>query len=637
MSRRSFFILCAVSIVALVLGVNTLAAYALKGWRLDFSADKLYTLSRGAVDAVRDVDEPIDLTFVYSRGLAQDYPQIRAYGARVRETLKSVAARSGGAVRLTVVDPEPFSEEEDEAIAAGLDGAATDAGERLYFGLVARNALDETVVVPFFNPEREPYLEYELARAVTELTRPSARRVTVITSLPREPGDTQGYALDQLSRAFDLTYLERDFTAIPADTEMLTIIHPWDLSEAQLYAVDQFVLATGRALVFVDPLSQLAIKPGPTGLPRFDAEAASQLGPLLGAWGVNFDPSRVVLDRANAVTATVEEEGRLIDRLYPLWQLQPPERMSDEDLITAPLQTGVVFAAPGLLTAREGATAQITPLVQSSADSVAVDVDAASEAQTPQEIMSAYDAAVAAGDAPVGPLMLAVRASGLVGSAYPDGAPEPPEADFGADTEADFGADLEDAPAAHRADGRIEVIVVADTDIFDDAFYVRTGMMGEPTAVGDNANLVLNALDVLSGSDALVRLRSRARAGRPMDRVDRLRAEAETRFLEQQSTLEAELALAEERLAAISSDGRGTALFAGDGDISPDERAELERIRDVITSTRAQLRDVQGSFRRDIDGLAAWLTFFNVWFGPILVILAGFFIIRRRRGPGGAA
>ena len=131
------------------------------------------------------------------------------------------------------------------AIAAGLRGAPTEGGDTLYFGLTARNALDETAVAPFFNPDREPYLEYELLRLIVELGRDSEVKVALITSLPLEtpmstplggPEVPQPiYFYDQLLASFDVDTLDRDFADIPQDAEVLVIAHPWELDPGQLY------------------------------------------------------------------------------------------------------------------------------------------------------------------------------------------------------------------------------------------------------------------------------------------------------------------------------------------------------------------------------------------------------------------
>lgn len=618
MTRQRFFWLALIAFIALFVGGNALAGVIFKGWRLDLTENGLYTLSKGTKTTIRTITEPIDVTFFYSRAMAQNYPAIRAYGARVREMLQGYAARSGGRLRLEIIDPEPFSEAEDRAIAAGLEGAPTANGEQLYFGLSARNAVDERVTVPFFNPEREPFLEYELTRALAELERPAEPKVAVITSLPFQGapamfggGGAPGlYVYSELSRAFDLDFLENDFTEVPADASMLLIAHPWPLTPPQLYAIDQFMLAKGRAVILLDPASRLGLAPGPGGLPPQESQRASDLGALLAAWGVSYDKDWAVVDPVLALRASVIESGRRVQRNYPAWLGVSPDQLSDEDLATAPLTRGLNLASPGALAPAPGAKTRFTALATSSPLSDLVPAeDTLGDAQIRDLIAHAKGEPKAR--------VLAARVAGPIATAFPEGPPVDAV-----------------APKEPKDKGEIAAIIVADSDLLDDGFYVGQDALLGPTTVMDNAAFVLNALDLLGGSDALVSLRSRARSDRPMVRVDRLRARAESRFLDEQKRLEAELDAAQARLAELQKEGKGSGFFAGDveAEINAAEAAEVEAVRAAIGDTRARLRAVQRSFRADIDQLEAVLIFLNVWLVPLVVAGIGVavFVARRR-------
>ena len=616
MSRRLFLLATLASTLVLFVAVNALAGVVLRGASLDLTEDSLYSLSRGSDDVLAAIPEPIDLTFYFSRGLAQDYPQIRAYGARVRETLQMLVDRSAGKLRLTIVDPEPFSEEEDQAIAAGLRGAPTEGGAVVYFGLTARNALDETVVAPFFSPDREPYLEYELLRLIVDLGRDAETTVALITSLPLETpaADPFGgaevprpiYFYDQLLASFDVVTLDRDFDAIPPQADVLVIAHPWELDDVQLWAVDQFVLERGRALVLVDPYSRLSQAPGPTGFPDMDAVRTSTLGPLLAAWGVSYDPTVVLLDRAQALTAAVQEEGRVTERPYPVWFDGPADQLASGDLATAALNRGVRVAVAGAVSPLEGAATTFEPLAVTSDDARAIDIDQAVDA-VPEDLLADY--------APEGVFTLAARVSGEITSAFPDGAPE--------------GVD---APLP-LTEGRAEIVVMADADVLDDTFYVVRDPLYGDTTLADNAVLLLNAIDLLAGADALVGLRSRARADRPLTRIEDMRAGAEAALLAEQSRLEEELAASEQRMAELEEE-IGAAGLVGDADASAEREANLEllRVRDAVLDARARLREIEREHRRDIERLQATVIALNVWLLPLLVALCGVgvFVARRR-------
>ncbi len=569
MKRRTFLAFALSAILVLFVSVNAIAGVALRGARIDLTSDQLYSLSRGSRDVVRALAEPVDLTLYFSRGLAQDYPALRAYGARVRETLQAFVDRSGGKLRLTIVDPEPFSEEEDAAFAAGLQAVPTGDGESIYFGLVARNALDETGVVPLFSPDREPYLEYELTRTIADLKQGREVKVAVVTSLPLEQpaaGVLGGPAAprpihfyEQLLSSFEVVLLDEDFRAVPEDADVLVIAHPWELDPDQLWAIDQHVLSHGRALVMVDPYARYAQSPGPTGFPDLDAVRSSNLAPLLAAWGVAYDPRQVVIDRENALIAAVQEEGRRIDRAYPLWFDAPASQLSEDDLATVGLTRGVVFVSAGAIEPLDAPGVSFEPLAWTSPDARAIDVDDAVDAE-PRALLEAYE--------PEGVFTLAARISGELTTAFPDGAPD----------------EVRD-PGEAVERGHAEVVVVADADLLDDAFYVvRDPGYGSSTQA-DNAAFLINAIDLLAGSDALVSLRSRARSNRPLTVLERMRESAEAALMSEQLELEAELEAAEQRMtelqAAVPVELAGTAAGM---EAEREANAEFLRMRDVCST-----------------------------------------------------
>src|ERR1035437_6263495 len=93
--------------------------------------------------------------------------------------------------------------------------------------------------------------------------------------------------------------LAPDARAIDPDIQVLLVAEAQNLSDATLYAIDQFVMRGGRLMAMVDPYSEaLAATPSPTGMPPEDAGA--NLKKLFDAWGIGFDPSKVVVDPTGA-------------------------------------------------------------------------------------------------------------------------------------------------------------------------------------------------------------------------------------------------------------------------------------------------------------------------------------------------
>jgi ABC-type uncharacterized transport system involved in gliding motility auxiliary subunit len=218
---------------------------------------------------------------------------------------------------------------------------------------------------------------------------------------------------------------------------------------------------------------------------------------------------------------------------------------------------------------------------------------------------------------------VAVRLSGRLPTSFPDGPPEgaPPAADGS-------------APLAQSA-GVAELVIVADSDFLDDPFYVdqRGGVSA------DNASFALNAIDVLSGSDALVSLRSRAPSLRRMERVEQMETDARRRIEQRQEALQAELQETEERLRELQAGGRGSGFFSGDlgAELNAEERAEMERFRNEMLRVRGELRSTERDLRSSIDQLEALVVFINMWLGPIVIAGVGLFLFWRRQRRGRSA
>jgi len=612
MKRSHFLPLMLVSLILVFLASNDLAGRWLGGARLDLTQDGLYRLSEGSVAVMGRLDEPVEWRFYYSRAEAAQYPAIRAYATRVREFLSAYAVRSGGRIRVTEIDPEPFSADEDAALGAGLTPMPTDGGARLFFGLVVRNSVDDQAVIPLFREEAEARLEYDLTRMIADVQRPARPRLAVLTSLPLSPDDgAPNTFIAELNAAYDLVWLDRDFDTIP-DVSALLVLHPGEMSEGQAYLVDQFALSRGRVVAFVDPLAHMALRPGPDGLPPLNARRASDLGPLLARWGIAYDRETVAMDRQLGLPVEiVESDGRARRRAYPLWFALGPAQISDSDLATATLDLGLNFGSPGALEIAGQPDVQITALLATSPDGALLDADIAAGAPGPDALLQDY------APSPTAPI-LAVRIAGTIETAFPNGPPA------GAIT---FN------PADHRdlSAGPVDIAVIADVDWLDDSYYVRNDPGAGTSFVADNLTLALNLIDMAAGDPALVSLRSRSPSLRPMTRVENLRADAEARYVAAQDTLEAEMAEAEARLEALLGSGQASALLS---DSRASDREEAIQLRQQILETREELRGIERDFRQDIDQLNADLQFWTIGIPPALVILFGVIgsIIRRRRG-----
>jgi ABC-type uncharacterized transport system involved in gliding motility auxiliary subunit len=620
MRRHTFAMLASVLVAAIFVGINLAAWKWLAPVRADFTANGLYTLSSSARRVVERLVEPVELEFVYSRDAGAEFPAIRAHAARVRELLRELSARGGDKVRVRETDPEPFSEAEDQITAAGLQPAPT-GRDPIYFGVIGRNSVDDVIAIPFLAPERDALLEYDLVRLIAQLDDPAPPKVAVISSLPAFEGDGTGQGdasiLREMRRAFEVAPVDPRVRALPLGADVLMIVHPGPMDDWQFYVIDQFLLRKGRALIALDPVSRASM-----ALQNPRIAPSSGLGKLERSLGVALGPEAVA-DRTLALPIQVDAGGgRQNIEGQPLFPATPKALMSVRDPVTADLSRAVNFGAPGRLAASPPTGATFTPLIETTPLAALVPAEFALGDPPPRAVIDVY---MAANQAQV----LAGRLSGELKSAFTQTPPTPKQDDpVLAALEADEIARVE--PFVARSQTPAQILLVADADVFDDSFYINPNTNAP---VADNGAFILNALDNLGGDEALMELRSRAPAARPMDRVDALRAEARQRLYKEQQRLEALLQDAEGRLEELEARRAGGAVR------KPQELAEIANFRDQTASIRRQLRGVEREFREDVDALAARLEFVNVWLPPIFAaaIGAGVFFWRSRRRPGAAA
>ena len=634
LSRRTFGLAVAALAVVMFIAVNVASNVWLRTARIDLTEAGLYTVSEGTHTTLQNLEELITLRFFFSRDATTGYPSVNTYARRVRDLLHEYEALAGGNIILEEINPQSFTPAEDEAVAAGLTGIPAQAGETIYFGLAGSNTLDGSEIIAFFDSDREPYLEYDLTSLIYRLATPERSQLGLISSLPLAQGiggmlaTIQGTARPfaiymQLNSSFELTNLDTDVDRIPEDISTLMVVHPTGLSESTLYAIDQFVLRGGHALIFVDPLSEIATNAG-GGIGGQQIAPTSNIAPLLEAWGVSYDASRVLADGTLAQRVRFGGQGRVEVLSYIVWLRLASENFNTDDVVVANLNQ-INVATPGALAAAEGATTQFTPLFVSSDNSAFLDGFLVRNTQDPQELMRLF--------APTGvEHTIAARIAGPAASAYPDGPPEPElvEDETGDEESA------EPLPPHLGEAENINVMLVADTDLFDDRFWVQIqNILGQQIFIpnADNGAFIISAVENMMGSNELISLRTRARSQRPFTVVEELQREAEARFLAEEQILEQRLTQTETRLRELQSQGGTDDVALTQEVLSSEQREAVENFRRELIETRVSLREVQANLRRDVEALGGALAFLNIAFVPMIVTVAatGLAVLRRRR------
>ncbi len=611
-------------VVALV-AINVVAGLTLKGARIDATEDKAFTLTSGSRNIARSPTEPITLTFYYSAKAVQGRPDLQSYAQRVRELLEEYQRASGGKIMLTIVDPEAFSEAEDKAMESGVQGVPVPpSGENFYFGLSGTNTIDTRETIPFFDPSRERFLEYDISKLVSSLANPKKRTVGWISPLqleggyrmnPRsgQPEPTRIFqVMSELKSTYDIKKIETTVSSIPADIELLMVVHPKDLPTPAQYAIDQFVLRGGRLLLFVDPLCEAdeGQQQFPTALGR-----ASNLNVLLNAWGVDVAPDTVAVDQE--IAARVFTRGGGNEQVpYVLWLECQKESLNKQDAVTGQVQK-VMLASAGIirtLDKKEGDTAPratVQPLIETSAMAATMQVEAVQVPPDPKKMFSEFVPGTQK-------FTLAARLSGKVASAFPDGAPK--NAD---------GTPIAGLPE-HLKESKdsINVLLFADADVVTDAQWVRRQQfipgMDSMTKLSDNGEMVLAGVDNLAGSKDLIAVRARKEATRPFTKVEEIERLAQQQYAKELTRIETEIQTTRQRMTQLQTQ-RGDDQTGGLV-LTPEQRKEMDDLNKTLLDSRRKQREVQLNLRKDIEALGTKLLWLNTALMPAMLVIAAIVI-----------
>jgi len=577
----------------LFLAVNVLASNVLRGAQVDLTEGQLYTVSQGTRQMMASIKEPIQLRLYFSRALGDAAPPYAAYHERVKELLQRYVELSGGTLSLQLLDPEPYSDAEDRAVADGLQAVPLNqAGEVGYFGLSGSNSTDGRSVIPFFNLEREAFLEYDLTKMVHGLASPDRPALGVIDSLASlsaiggpQSGAPSLRVLDQIGEFFTIENIEPDDLVIPPTVKTLLITDLAKLNADGLRAVDRFVHDGGRALLFTDPFIETV--QGVRG-PDDGPAAPEEMQKLLRNWGVELLPGMVAGDIDAARRVSTGERGGVGS--YVAWLTLGPDNFDTGDPVMANIER-LNLASSGILEKAAETPLTVTPLIFTGPNSMPVESDKLRFVPDIAGLLRAFKP----GDKP---LTLAARISG--------------------------NAPLALAESTEAGEAKpVQVIVVADADMLYDRFWLQSSdFFGQrlevPTA--SNADFVINALENLADADALIGLRGRGTSYRPFTLVDELRRDAEAQYRNKEQELQQRLKDLEQQLQGVQQRGEGP---GGELVLSADDKAAIERFRGEMLTVRRDLRSVQHALQRDIDRLQQDVKFVNIAAVPIILVAIG--------------
>ena len=656
MKKKLLFSSFGLATIGLILLLGVFIISILPSLRIDLTEDRLYSLSDGTRNILSNLSQPIELMFFYSDSATEDVPQLRAYGNRVQELLREIVIASEGNLRLSVIDPGPFSEEEDLATQYGVRAVpVTQGGEGVYFGLVAAQdgdgvpeALRVTETMPLIRPDQEEFLEYEFMKVITQVSNPDRTIIGLVTQLDIDggfdpmtgQGTQQWMIMDLVRQLYEVRRVDITSDFIEEDIDILMIVHPQGLSDRFLYAVDQHILRGGDALVFLDPNADSMVGRSPQGN-LIPAGMNSELPGLLEAWGVEFDNSKVLTDNVLALRVMMGQGQRPVPHLGMLGVQS--EFLTQDDIITNRLETINLSSAGAINQSAEGSIS-FEPLIVSSSDAMLMDRSFVESVTDPTVLFDEFQSEDTS-------FVIAARIRGVIETAFPNGQPAieetEEESDTGEEESEASEISLTDTSNANQAVEEIElehlstslepvnIVIFADSDILSDRLWVQvTQFFGQriPQPFANNGDLIINAMDNLSGGADLSSIRSRGRYSRPFTRVLSLQREADDRLREEEGELSARVAETEASLADLNTDEEGNPI----GEITPEIQAEIDRFNAELIETRRRLREVRFQLTEDIEQLGSNLKAANTALVPILLTLFffGSYYRRSRRTRG---
>ena len=586
--------------------VNMVSGNLFKTSRIDLTENSLYTLSDGTLNIIKNIEEPITLHYFFSDQASEDIPQLRTYAARVRELLQEYAQLSKGKLTLNIVDPVPYSEEEDQAAEFGLQAVPTGpGGNTIYFGLAGSNSVGESELIPFFQPNKEQFLEYDVTKLIYTLLNSKKPVVGLLSRVPMFSSfdiETQKIRdpwviTTQLQQLFDVRNIDFTETELDEDLELLMLVHPKDLSLDTLYAIDQYVVNGGNLVVYVDPYAEAYVPPMDPNSPIEAAGVrASSLNKLFDHWGIDYSAANVIGDRKYALTVDAGQGEQV--RHFAILGLDK-EAFKADDVTTSGLDF-ITTAMAGSVKAKEGANVTFEPLIHSSREAMLIEsskfrflpkVSSLAENFTPTE-----EEYVIAGRFQLTPT-----------SAFPDGAPTKDDSQG-------------NSKHVSQATDSVNIIVVTDVDMLTDRMWVNVqNFLGQQIydAWASNGDFAVNAVDNLLGSSDLISVRGRATATKPFTRVQELRREADDQFREKEQILQNKLRTTEQKIAQLQSQRDDQSSMI----LSAEQSAEIQRFQQEKLQVRKELRKVRHELDKNIQKLGSWLKAINIGLMPIILTI----------------
>ena len=582
--------------IIIFFSINIITNNMLGYSRIDFTENKLYSLSEGTKKLLKNLDEPIHLRLFISSNLVKDVPQFSTYANRVETILKTYSNISNGKITIETIDPKPFSDEEDRAVGMGINPFnATEMSDSLYFGLAATNSTNGQKNIPMFSPERETFLEYDLTSLISELSQIKKPVVSIIDNLGLSAdgrvGKPEQQILKQMKEMFKVEMVNESANELDKDTKILMVIHPKFLSDETLYMIDQWVLKGGATLIFLDPYAETELS-RQQGMPPMNPR--SDLKKLLDTWGIKFDNKQAVLDSEFGFRIARKINGRDVQVTNYPWLNIRGEGLNKNDSTLSNLSTIVMTTAGSLLDTNKNPI--LEPIIRSSKKSGVGDAQKAGNPEgDPRDLLSNIKS-----DNENYTLAGWIKAN--LNSSF-------------------INSEDKKDNQLMKSKNKSNVLIVTDADMLMDRNWLT-----QRGAFANNGDFVLNIVEKMIGGNALSDLRGKSTSWRPFEKIIELEKIAEEKFLIEEQMLAKKLEGMEDKIRNLTQNNDK------DTDVlSPETIKAIDGFKTEMMATRSQLRNVKFGLRRDVDLLKKWIISINVAILPIVFAAVSLIISLRRK------
>jgi len=633
-------------IAVLLVGIIMFCAISIsqnigRSWKVDVTEGRIYSLSDGSKRILDKLNQPISIKLYYAKTAALKAPdairQFNEYYFFVKALLEEYAAYAGETIDFQVIDPRPFSNEEQEALRYGLKRYQITEDENFFFGLVAKTQYGAVKSINIFTPDRQNSVEYDISYLLDTLISRSKRKIGILSSLPIMGDEMSGYMAQmmqmqgkqprppwlivrQLKQQYEVHEIKKDVDEIK-DVDLLMVIHPKDLPEKTLFAIDQFVLKGGRTIVCVDPHCFMDQPPPQAQMQGQMPSQKSDLNQLLSNWGIEMPQGKFAGDKDLALTIPPQRPTDRPQKLIGLLNLVPPECFNSENIVSSTLNNVRLLFSGALekVELKEPQRYRIEPLLQTTQKGNTFKVD------NPYELMPQMFGSgrlmkhFTQGDKPV---MMACLITGRFDSSFPEGIEVPEGKD---DNEPKMVRKTGLTEAAEGTD--CTVAVFADVDFISDSIAYQQTFFGTSVA-GDNSTLLLNTIENISGSGDLISIRSRGNFRRPFTRVDEIEKKAEEKTADQEAEIQADIKRTQDELKKIVNEHKGKGEMIID---AAEFNKATSKLQLKLSESNKKLRDVQNQRRQEIEALGIKLRNFNMLLAPAVILTIAVVMSIRRK------